>query len=81
MPVPLQLFSTLGCHLCEQAETMLISTLPPDAYALDVVEISNSDTLMTAYGVRIPVLRRTDTGVEIGWPFMPEDILQLVVCD
>ncbi len=77
MPVPLQLFSTLGCHLCEQAEAMLIATLPADAYELEVVEISNSDALMAAYGVRIPVLRRTDTDVEIGWPFLPQDILQL----
>ena len=77
MPVPLQLFSTLGCHLCEQAEAMLIATLPVDAYELEVVEISNSDTLMAAYGVRIPVLRRADTEIEIGWPFLPQDILQL----
>jgi len=74
----LTLYTTLGCHLCEQAEAMIKSCLPGSTYELELVEIANSDELMTAYGVRIPVLRRQDIAQEIGWPFTPDDIQNLV---
>jgi hypothetical protein len=78
MPVDLVLYTTSGCHLCEQAEDMIIATLPPASYQLELVEISDSNDLIAAYGVRIPVLRRPDLGEEIGWPFQPDDIERLV---
>ncbi len=74
----LTLYTTLGCHLCEQAEAMIRSCLPVSTYELELVEIANSDDLMAAYGVRIPVLRRQDLAQEIGWPFTPADIQSLV---
>ena len=74
----LTLYTTLGCHLCEQAEAMITSCLPASTYELELVEIANSDELMAAYGVRIPVLRRQDLDQEIGWPFTPADIQSLV---
>lgn len=49
------LYTTLGCHLCEQLEALL-GALHRGEYRLETVEISESDTLMARYGVRIPVL-------------------------
>lgn len=64
----LSLYSTAGCHLCELAE-VLIEPLLDGRFSLEIVEISDSGVLMEQYGVRIPVVKRADTGEEIGWPF------------
>lgn len=79
MSVDLILYSTAGCHLCEKAENMVISLLKPGVHTLDIVDIADSDELMATYGLRIPVLYRRDTREEIGWPFAPEDILDLIL--
>ncbi len=63
-----QLFGTLGCHLCELAEEVL---MPFVGLGLEVelVDIAEREEWVEAYGVRIPVLRRLDSGAELGWPF------------
>ncbi len=71
----LYLYTTLGCHLCEQAESLLLPHLTALNYQLQAVEISDSDQLMDAYGIRIPVIRREDSGAELGWPFDTELLL------
>lgn len=63
------LYSTLGCHLCEQAETILASLSKHYALAWRTVDIADSDELIDRYGLRIPVLKHAATGSEIGWPF------------
>ncbi|MBT4161219.1 MAG: glutaredoxin family protein [Gammaproteobacteria bacterium] len=69
-----RLFTTLGCHLCEQALAQLL-TLRENGFAVDIVEtdIANSDELMAKYGVRIPVIAREDNE-ELGWPFTLEEL-------
>lgn len=62
------LYSTVGCHLCEQA-LALISPLLQGKYHVNEVDISDSDSLIERYGIRIPVVLREDTGDEISWPF------------
>ena len=62
------IYSTLGCHLCEQALEILTPLLS-DGDEIEEVDISESDQLMELYGVRIPVVKRTDNGQELGWPF------------
>ena len=65
------LFTTLGCHLCEQAEALL-EVLMDDTQQLHLEEISGSDELMQKYGIRIPVLGAYNSGgewQELGWPF------------
>ena len=78
MTLHLELYSTAGCHLCEQAEHLIVHLLSPEYFSLDVVEISESDELMAAYGVRIPVLKRMDTGAELGWPFQASDLIEFL---
>lgn len=69
-----RLYSTLGCHLCEQAKALVEQALGPAGGVWEEVDIAESESLVEAYGVRIPVLQNTQTGAELGWPF---DLAQL----
>jgi len=61
----LVLYSTTFCHLCEQAEALLVQ-LGIEAEHIDIVD---DDALLESYGTRIPVVKRMDDGSELGWPF------------
>lgn len=61
----LVLYGTTFCHLCEQAEAVL-QVIGVEAEHIDIAE---DDALLEKYGVRIPVVKREDTGAELGWPF------------
>lgn len=62
-------YTTAGCHLCEQAEVLLKSLGQPHDVNWQAVDIGEDEQLQQKYGIRIPVLRRTDTDRELGWPF------------
>ncbi|WP_164520832.1 glutaredoxin family protein [Vibrio aphrogenes] len=81
----LTLYSTSGCHLCEQAYS-LISQLNLKE-PLQVVDIAFDDALFSRYGVTIPVLaysqqQLTNDGVkpfsnlenELFWPFNLDEL-------
>lgn len=68
MPSECQLFGTLGCHLCEIAEAEIMP-LVEHGLLVELVDISASEAMFETYGLRIPVLRRIDTGAELDWPF------------
>jgi len=65
------LYGTLGCHLCEEAEAILIEALGLTTVQNQVqkVDIAEDEQLSETYGIRIPVLRDIDTGTELHWPF------------
>ena len=65
---PVTLYGTLACHLCEAAMHVL-QPLIADGLRVSEVDISDSDELMQRYQMRIPVLRRTDSGAELDFPF------------
>lgn len=69
-----QLFGTLGCHLCEVAEAELIPFVE-HGLLVELVDISERQAWVHDYGLRIPVLRRLDTGAELDWPFEAEQIV------
>ena len=71
----IELLTTAGCHLCEQAEKMLLQVCP-DA-VVRRVDIAESDGMIEEYGERIPVLRYG--GREISWPFSLLDLRNLIV--
>lgn len=68
MPPECQLFGTLGCHLCEIAEAELLPMVE-HGLLVELIDISESEAMFDTYGLRIPVLRRVDTGAELDWPF------------
>lgn len=65
------LYSTEGCHLCEEA--LVLYQAAGKTAALRVVDIAFDDALFERYGVTIPVLslQNNDGSVndELGWPF------------
>lgn len=62
---PLILFSRADCHLCELASAML------DRANIDwrPVDIDEDPELVGKYGLRVPVLKRPDSGHELDYPF------------
>lgn len=74
-----QLFGTLGCHLCEQAEEVL---MPLVEYGLmvELIDIAENVEWVEVYGLRIPVLRRVDTGAELDWPFEAGQVVSFLQC-
>lgn len=74
MPPECQLFGTLGCHLCELAEGVLMP-LVEHGLRVELVDIAQNESWLEAYSLRIPVLRRIDTGAELNWPFDAEQVV------
>ena len=73
----LLLYTTEGCHLCEQAECQLELLHKQGVASWKKVEISESYDLIEQYGVRIPVIRDGQHR-ELGWPFGLEQLRQWV---
>lgn len=74
----LVLYTTSHCHLCEQAEALLIHL--KDQYEINLIpiEISDDDELTEKYGIKIPVIKRIDNQTELNWPFSENDIVMLI---
>lgn len=70
-PMRLTLFQRDHCHLCDLAYEVLVAAGVPD---FDPVWIDGDAALEAIYGVRIPVLRREDSGAELDWPFTAEAV-------
>lgn len=73
------LYTTGGCHLCEQALELLIECQRA-GHRFDIceVEIADSESLIDAYGIRIPVIRIDGREPELGWPFDREGLEQFL---
>ncbi|PCJ28719.1 MAG: thioredoxin family protein [SAR86 cluster bacterium] len=82
MQIKLILYTTAGCHLCEQAEKLLeqLLSLPGNDNQFEVlpVDISLEERLVDLYGIRIPVVKNELSGKEIGWPFELSDLAELL---
>lgn len=61
------LYYTSDCHLCDEAEGLLLSAGLGESY--QKVEIVDDPVLLDTYGVHIPVLKRGDNQRELFWPF------------
>lgn len=72
--IQLTLYTTSGCHLCENAEKMLNLLSDQQLCRWVPVEISEDDRLVDRYGVRIPVIS-TQEGRELGWPFTVQELI------
>lgn len=68
------LYSSLGCHLCEQAKTLVEPFMAGTSWQLQEVEIADSEQLVEQYGTSIPVLYRPADGQELKWPFTAKDL-------
>ncbi|MBU3071234.1 glutaredoxin family protein [Aestuariicella sp. G3-2] len=78
MQKTLFLYTTLGCHLCEDAKALAWPVMQHFGYRLHEIEIADDDQLVERYGIRIPVVQREDSGQELGWPFSQEQLAELL---
>ncbi len=60
------LYQRDDCHLCDLALAVLAQAHAPD---FESVFIDGDSALEARYGERVPVLRDTAVGRELGWPF------------
>ena len=68
----LTLYSTDGCHLCDEAESLLQAERGArPALGWVVVDIAGDDALFERYGWLIPVIK-DGQGRELRWPFDAE---------
>ena len=65
----LDFYTTLGCHLCEEALLLLEEASLAHDFKLVSVEISEDERLVERYGVSIPVVANSLTKRELYWPF------------
>lgn len=70
------LYSSEGCHLCEQALKLCAALI--DNQQLIVVDIVDDENLVEQYGVHIPVLERMSDNTKLFWPFSQQDVEKLV---
>ena len=76
--VKIELYTTLGCHLCEDALALLTRAQQAgNGFEICEVEIADSECLMKRYGVRIPVIR-DDEANELGWPFDYDELQSFI---
>jgi len=71
------LFTTKGCHLCENAEKLLSTLMQTHDLILESVDISDSESLVERYGILIPVIKDKKTEKELHWPFEADDVISL----
>ncbi len=67
------LYSADGCHLCDDALTVIGAVLG-EIDSVDVVNIRDDEALIEKYGLRIPVIRKAESEDELGWPFAEDDL-------
>ena len=76
MTILFNLYSSEGCHLCEQALALCTNIIEPRA--INIVDIVDHENLVEQYGVHIPVLERLSNNTTLYWPFSQQDIEKLV---
>jgi hypothetical protein len=75
--ITITLYSTEGCHLCEEAEALL-SALPNHLeVAVAVTDIMLCEDHLNAYRTRIPVLHIAPNN-ELDWPFNLEQLQKFI---
>ena len=77
MSVDCELYGTLGCHLCDEAEQVL-QPFVAQGLVVELLDIIESSAWLERYALSIRVLRRVDTGQELHWPFDQQAVLQLL---
>ena len=63
------LYTTAGCHLCEQAQAILETLASLNGLQWRAVDIADDPALVDLYGLRIPVVKMETAVADIGWPF------------
>ncbi|WP_428240949.1 glutaredoxin family protein [Gynuella sp.] len=70
------LYTTEGCHLCEEAEKILQPLALEFHFKIEKVEIADDGYLVDIYGTRIPVIKMGTEKDDLGWPFDHHDVIE-----
>ena len=74
-----ELMGTLGCHLCEVAEALVLNGVEKEQCEIYLVDIAEDDQLLEKYAVRIPVLVDVQSGKALDWPFDKQQLQQFLI--
>jgi len=66
------LYYTEFCHLCDEAEMLMLAAGLSGSY--EKMEIDDDPELLERYEISIPVLKRIDNQQELSWPFGQQDL-------
>ncbi|HQQ75312.1 MAG TPA: glutaredoxin family protein [Pseudomonadales bacterium] len=69
----LVLYGTLGCHLCEIAEQLLLPWVA-QGWQIELIDIVDDDDLLQRFSLSIPVLEHVASNNSLAWPFGPESL-------
>ncbi|NQZ90096.1 MAG: glutaredoxin family protein [Colwellia sp.] len=81
MSVLFHLYSSEGCHLCEQAMELIGNVIPDHQISVvDIIDanIEGEQNLVELYGVHIPVLERLSDNMKLFWPFEQSQVVELI---
>ncbi|CCQ11840.1 thiol-disulfide isomerase and thioredoxin [Pseudoalteromonas luteoviolacea B = ATCC 29581] len=70
------LFHTEGCHLCEEAMSLLLQS--GLANEIELCDIVDDQTWLERYQTSIPVVKRNDNGQQLYWPFALEKLTEFL---
>ena len=76
MTIKYNLYSSEGCHLCDQALELFAQVANQKIVkVIDIVDDELNETnLVELYGIHIPVLERLSDNAKLFWPFNAEQI-------
>ena len=78
--IRLLLFGTFGCHLCEQAELIIINCLANNKeLTIETIDIAEQEQWQEQYAIRIPVLCHPETKKDLGWPFNQTHVKEFIL--
>lgn len=72
-----RLYNKEDCHLCEDARMILDAVAGRIPFQIEVVDVEQDPVLHTLFGEHVPVVD-FGNGTRLYWPFMPDDILQVL---
>ena len=78
MSPTLILYTTEACHLCKEAERLLLQLSGSADVIVEAIDMSLDAELVSRYGIRIPVVKNKLSGHEIGWPFGLVELASLI---
>lgn len=77
--VELILLGTTGCHLCEEASTLLCNILSEQSSCkISDIDIAVHEQWQAKYARHIPVLYHLKTKKELAWPFDADQVLTFI---
>ena len=72
------LYGKPGCHLCEEAETLLATLARTQPLIIQKVNIESSPELFEQYRYRIPVIEVAG-GLTLDWPTTAERVRRAIL--